>query len=63
MMLRYSFGLAREAEAVVAAVCSVLEEGYRTPDLVLAGRDDAAIKVTDTVTMGDLVAERIAAQA
>jgi len=63
MMLRYSFGLAREAEAVEAAVCSVLEEGYRTPDLVQAGREDAAIKVTDTVTMGDLVAERIAAQA
>ena len=33
-----------------AAVRSVLEERYRTLTWFQAGRDDAAIKVTDTVT-------------
>ena len=33
MMLRYSFGLIDEANAIEAAVESVLKEGYRTPDI------------------------------
>jgi len=33
MMLEYSFGLDVEAQAIDAAVDSVLEEGYRTVDL------------------------------
>lgn len=61
MMLRYSFGLNNEAHLIEAAVCSVLEDGYRTPDLVQASMGDAAIKTVDTVAMGDLVAERIEA--
>ncbi len=33
MMLRYSFGLSEEADAVEEAVNRVLQKGYRTPDL------------------------------
>ena len=62
MLLRYSFGLAEEAQTVEAAVRSVLQDGYRTPDLIQASLNDAGIKAADTVTMGDLVAERITAQ-
>ncbi len=37
MMLRYTFGLLQEADAVENAVKAVLDQGYRTPDL-FAGR-------------------------
>lgn len=33
MMLRYTFGLSAEADAIEAAVKAVLAKGYRTPDL------------------------------
>ena len=33
MMLRYTFGLGQEADAIENAVKSVLDQGYRTPDL------------------------------
>ena len=54
MMLRYSFDLDREADAVEAAVRKVLSEGYRTVDIMSEG----CTKVS-TTQMGDLVAERI----
>lgn len=54
MMLRYSFDLDREAEAVEAAVKQVLEEGYRTMDIYSQG-----LKKVTTKEMGDLIAERI----
>ena len=34
MMLRYSFGLAKEADAIEAAVDKALNDGYRTADLM-----------------------------
>ena len=34
MMLRYSFGLAQEADAIEAAVDKVLDAGCRTADLM-----------------------------
>ncbi len=37
MMLKYSFGLAAESEAIEAAVNSVLEQGLRTADMMRAG--------------------------
>ncbi|MBE5785718.1 MAG: 3-isopropylmalate dehydrogenase [Clostridiales bacterium] len=40
MMLRYSFGLAKEADAIEAAVDSVLEAGLRTADII--GTSDKA---------------------
>ena len=51
MMLRHSFGLIKEAQAVEAAVEKVLNEGYRTYDIM----DEGKIKV-GTKEMGDLVA-------
>lgn len=54
MMLRYSFDLDKEADAVEAAVQKVLTEGYRTGDIMA----DGCTKV-GTAQMGDLIAERI----
>ena len=54
MMLRYSFGLIREADAVEAAVNRALDDGYRTPDIGSPGT-----KIVTTAEMGDRVAERI----
>jgi len=55
MMLRYSFNLAAEAQAVEKAVIAVLEEGYRTYDIM----DEGKIKV-GTREMGELIADRVA---
>ncbi|MBQ8961903.1 MAG: 3-isopropylmalate dehydrogenase [Ruminococcus sp.] len=41
MMLRYSFGLAKEADAVEAAVNRVLDQGWRTADLLGAEGGEA----------------------
>jgi len=54
LMLRYSFGLPREAGAVEGAVNQVLEEGYRTYDIMAEG-----MKQIGTREMGELIAERI----
>lgn len=54
MMLRYSFDLEKEADAVEDAVKKVLREGYRTIDIMDDGK-----KQVGTVQMGDLICERI----
>lgn len=54
MMLRYTFDLDQEAEAVEAAVRQVLKEGFRTGDIYSEGCTRVG-----TVQMGDLIAERI----
>lgn len=54
MLLRYSFDLDREADAVEKAVQAVLTEGYRTGDIMSVG----CTKV-GTCKMGDLIAKRI----
>ena len=54
MMLRYSFDLDREADAVEAAVQQALTDGYRTADIMA----DGCVKV-GTTEMGSLIAERI----
>ena len=54
MMLRYSFDLDKEADAIETAVQKVLTEGYRTTDILSEG----CTKV-GTAQMGDLIAERI----
>ena len=54
MMLKYTFGLAKEADAIENAVKKVLEEGYRTPDLMTGGK-----KQVSTSEAGTLIAERI----
>lgn len=55
LMLRYSCGLQREAEAIEAAVQRVIEAGYRTEDLREAGKE-----VVDTQAMGTLIVEALA---
>jgi 3-isopropylmalate dehydrogenase len=54
MMLRFTFDLDKEADAVEAAVKQVLKEGYRTSDIMSEG-----CKKVSCTQMGDLLAERI----
>ncbi len=54
MMLRYSFGLEKEAQAIEKAVDKVLDEGYRTADIYEDG-----MKKVGTRRMGELIAATI----
>jgi 3-isopropylmalate dehydrogenase len=54
MMLHYSFGLVEEAMAVEDAVERVLEEGYRTYDIMVEGKTRVGTK-----EMGDLITEKV----
>lgn len=54
MMLRYSFDLDKEADAVEAAVQQVLKDGIRTVDIMSDGMTQVGCK-----EMGDAVCERI----
>ena len=54
MMLRYSFDMDQEADAVEAAVAQVLKEGYRTVDIMSEGCERVG-----TARMGDLICERL----
>ncbi len=54
MMLKYSFNLDNEAEAVENAVKQVLKDGYRTFDIMSEGKT-----LVGTSQMGDLIAENI----
>lgn len=60
MMLRYTFDLDEEASAIEKAVKKVLEDGYRTID-IMPQDEDGKQKVTQVGTkeMGDLICERI----
>ena len=51
MMLRYSFDLDREADAIEADVQKVLTEGYRTADIMAEG-----CTLVGTAQMGELIA-------
>ncbi len=60
MLLRYSFDLDKEAQAVEAAVKQVLEDGYRTIDLMPQDHKEAeGLTQAGTVQMGEAVCERI----
>ena len=50
MMLRFSFDLDREADAIEQAVAQVLKEGYRTIDIMSEGKTQIG-----TAKMGDLI--------
>lgn len=54
MMLRYSFDMDREADAVESAVNKVLDENYRTGDIMSEG-----MKKVSCSEMGTLIADRI----
>lgn len=54
MMLRFSFDLDQEADAIEKAVAKVLEEGYRTVDIMSEGKTQIG-----TEEMGDRIADFI----
>jgi len=54
MMLRYSFALSNEADAIERAVKAVLAKGYRTGDIFSDGK-----KLIGTKETGDLIANEI----
>ena len=54
MMLKYSFKLDKEADAIEKAVTSVLEAGYRTADIMSEG-----MKAVGTKQMGKLICDAI----
>ena len=54
MMLRYSFDLDKEADAIESAVKQVLKEGYRTGDIMAPG-----CKRVGCSQMGSLLADKI----
>ena len=54
MMLKYSFSLLEEAKEIEDAVLKVLEQGYRTKDIMSEG-----MTLVSTSEMGDLVAKNI----
>jgi len=53
MCLRYSFAMVAEADRLEAAIAGVLDDGYRTADIMSAG-----MKQLGTVEMGDAVIDR-----
>ena len=54
MMLRYSFDLDKEADAIEMAVKSILKKGYRTADIMAEGCEKIGCS-----RMGDLLADEI----
>ena len=54
MMLKYSFGLEKEAKAIENSIAQVLKQGYRTEDIMSDG-----CTLVGTKKMGDLIAENI----
>lgn len=55
MMLRFSFDLDKEADAIEKAVSQVLKDGYRTIDIMSEGKEQVG-----TAKIGDLICGRIA---
>ena len=54
MMLKFSFNLEKEAKLIEDSVVKVLEEGYRTGDIMSEG-----MKLVGTKEIGELVLEKI----
>jgi len=54
MMLRWSFSLHEEADAIEEAVTAVISEGFRTPDIASPGD-----RTLGTSEMGDIIAGRV----
>ena len=57
MMLRFSFDMDREADAVEQAVSQTLRDGFRTIDIMPSEKTD--VKQVGTEEMGDRIRERI----
>lgn len=60
MMLRYSFDMENEAKAIEDAVSCVLDEGYRTADIMPQNEEEAVnCKKVSCSQMGKLIIEKI----
>jgi len=59
MMLRYSFGLEKEAAVIEKAVNLVLDEGLRTGDIASRDANKTNEKITGTKEMGEAVLKAI----
>lgn len=59
MMLRYTFGLQDEAEAVETAVKKTIADGYRSVDLMPRGEEAASLTLQKCDELGDRICERI----
>ena len=55
MMLRYSFGLEKEAVAIETAVNNVLDQGLRTGDIASRSNANSNEKIVGTKAMGEAV--------
>ena len=60
MMLRYSFGLSAEADAIERAVSAVLDAGFRTSDIYDGGEGQQKVGCQQ---MGRLICEQIGKEA
>ena len=58
MMLRYSFGMNEAADAIDAAVKSVIDDGYRTGDIFTGAEGTQKV---GTVEIGDLITAKLSA--
>ena len=54
MMLKYTLNKPKEADKIESAVLAVLEEGYRTGDIMSEGKEKVNCK-----EMGDLIAKKV----
>lgn len=60
MMLRYSFDMANEADAIEKAVSDVLDEGYRTADIMPSDAEEASkCQKIGCSEMGKRIAEKL----
>ncbi len=60
MMLRYSFDLDQEADVMEKAVKKVLQDNYRTVDILpQEAEKKSAVQLVGCKKMGDLIAERV----
>ena len=57
MMLRYSFNMEKEAEAIEKAVEKVLDKNYRTADIIQ--KENEKLKLVSCSEMGSLIADNI----
>ena len=54
MMLRFSFDMDKEADSIEAAIKKVLQENYRTCDIM-----DDGMTLVSCSEMGDLICQRL----
>ncbi|GHU15524.1 3-isopropylmalate dehydrogenase [Spirochaetia bacterium] len=62
MLLRYSFGLEKEARAIESAVNAVLDNGLRTRDIANRSNSNTAEKIVGTKAMGEAVLKALEQQ-